>query len=278
MSEYTKEIGHTTIAGLDLSINGSGCVKYYLDGNGKIVHRDWLSFHGRQTASSPNDHFIRLKDTKTIKRDFANKFEQNIFTTSKIIQFCSDCDLVGIEEYAFGGGGLDFDIAEFIGTVKAQLYAMGTPFKIYNITKIKQIATGNGNAGKPDMDKAFQRETQDDEYATFKDLWEHLEPGKHPHEDLVDAYWILQMATLDIGYIKGIFDEEDFRNISEKTWEVFFKDVRVKKKGKPAYFNPSVAKQGINLQQRLYKMKAHELKSKGATIKGYEGINTGYER
>lgn len=96
-----------------------------------------------------------------------------------------------IEDYAFAGSGVNFQIGELTGHLKNRLWNYDIPFKPVNIVRVKKFATGNGNAKKPELEQAFIKDTGWNLQKLFG--VEHLK-NKSPVTDLIDAYWLCKIA------------------------------------------------------------------------------------
>ena len=199
------------IAGLDLSINGSGCVRLELDKNLDIINKEYLSFTQ-----------VKKNSTKEIlyfsKKQFKNNFEQNAWTVANIFKICEGCEYVAIEDYAFGAKGMVFHIGEFIGEIKRFMYwgwdknNQGTNLRLYDPCSIKMWATDRGNATKEDMVDAYDKIHKDPFKLTFLNRF-----GSHK-EDIVDAYFIATLLVTELKLRKGLTQLKD---LTEKQIQIF---------------------------------------------------------
>jgi len=198
------------IIGLDLSINGSGCVMNQLDSKLDIIETNYLSF--TPVKKNATDKIIHYN-----KKQFKNYFDQNRFMEEKILEFCEGSDYVAIEDYAFGAKGKVFHMAEFTGAIKSALYFgfgnsdMGIPMRLYDICSIKMFACNNGLAKKPDMVDAYEREGDP------MDL-NFLPKYKSPKEDIVDAYWLTKLLQMELKLRRGLIRLQD---LTEKQIQIF---------------------------------------------------------
>lgn len=194
------------ITGLDLSINGSGCIKFNLDNNLDIVDCDYLAF--TQIKKFSCDKIFYFK-----KKDYRNKFDQNIDFCNRIMNFCKDSDYCAVEGYAYSSSaGLVFDIAEFSGKIKHSLYESGKNLRIYDISSIKMFGTDRGNSQKQDMVDNFLK-------LKFKEFdWSFLNKYDSPHTDLVDAFWIAKLLQLELKLRKGLVS---LKSLTEKQIQIF---------------------------------------------------------
>lgn len=97
-------------------------------------------------------------------------------------------DIVAIEDYAYAAGQGAHQMGEVGGLLRITLWDLMIPFKCYSPGTIKKLATGKGNAKKPDMVKAS------------KGQFKQWSPGKgtsESEEDLVDAYFAAKLGHQD---------------------------------------------------------------------------------
>jgi hypothetical protein len=96
---------------------------------------------------------------------------------------------IAIEDYALGGKGRVFEIAENTGCLKQLLRAAEYNFELIPPTVVKKFATKKGNSDKDKMYAAWLDETK-------FDIWKEMTPGRgkisSPVTDIVDAYFILK--------------------------------------------------------------------------------------
>ena len=96
-----------------------------------------------------------------------------------------------LEDYALGGKGRVFEIAENTGCLKQILRAAEYQFDLIPPTVVKKFATGKGNSKKEQMYDAWMKETK-------FDIWKIMTPGRgkvsSPVTDIVDAYYLLKIA------------------------------------------------------------------------------------
>jgi hypothetical protein len=199
------------ILGLDLSINGSGCVKFELDDKLNVIGKSYLSFTQ-----------VKKHETKEIlhfsKKNFPNNFEQNAWTITNILAFCEGCEYVAVEDYAFGAKGMVFHIGEFVGEVKKFLYwgwnknNRGMNLRLYDPCSIKMWATDRGNATKEDMVDSYDKVHKDPLKLSF------LNRFGSPKEDIVDAYFIATLLQTELKLRLGLIQLKD---LTEKQIQIF---------------------------------------------------------
>lgn len=199
------------IVGLDLSINGSGCVKFDLDKNLDIADLEYLSFT-----------HVKKNSTKDIlyynKKQFKNYFDQNQWMEKHILDFCEGVQYVAVEDYAYGAKGQVFHIGEFIGLIKHALYFgfgnidLGVNLRLYDPCSIKMFACDNGTAKKEDMIDAHDKKQGNPLRLQF------LPRFGSPKEDIVDAYFIARLLQTELKLRKGLIQLKD---LTEKQIQIF---------------------------------------------------------
>lgn len=194
------------LCGLDLSINGSGCIKFILNNDLEIIEKDYLAFTQIKKFSCNKIFYFK-------KKDYRNQFDQNIDFGNKIINFCKDSDYCACEGYAYGSSaGLVFNIAEFTGRIKHLIYESGKKLRIYDICSIKMFGADKGNAQKQDMVDSFLK-LKSKEFD-----WSFLNKYDSPHTDLVDAFWIAKLLQTELKLRKGLIQLKD---LTEKQIQIF---------------------------------------------------------
>lgn len=193
------------IVGLDLSLNGSGCVKMELDDELNIINRDYLGFTQVKKNSSKNVLFYS-------KKDFRNYFEQNEWMKNNILYFCKDAEYCAVEDYAFSALGRITFLAEFEGLVKYSLYMNDKKLRLYDIASIKMFACNNGTATKEDMIDKY--------YSEHSDILKlnYLPKYKSPKEDICDAFWICNLLLMELKLRKGLIS---LKSLTEKQIQIF---------------------------------------------------------
>ncbi len=95
-----------------------------------------------------------------------------------------------IEDYAFGGKGKVFNLAENTGLLKHKLWKNNQNFTLRAPSAIKKFSTGKGNANKDLMYYSFFEETSVD---LFKKLSYTKEKVGGPISDIVDSYFMCKL-------------------------------------------------------------------------------------
>jgi len=165
------------IIGIDASINGSGIVKFEVDNDGEIISRDYFSFTSVLKREAEKVKFWHPK------KSFSSEYEKFRWMHSHILDFIPKGSIVGIEDYALGGKGKVFNIAEFTGILKHKLiYEHDCKLKPFPPSSIKHYFSGNGSADKVIMTDEYLKD--DILNIGFMDKY------RSPQNDLVDAYAI----------------------------------------------------------------------------------------
>jgi hypothetical protein len=197
------------IAGLDISMNGTGAVRAELDDETyDITNIKYLGFSDKKKTVEIDNNIKLLRNC-----DFPSYIHKFYKARDIIRDFLFDrrqsgdyvCPVYcGIEDYAFAATANAYHIGEFTMLIKQMLFDHGCKVRPYDITLIKIYATDNGNALKPHMIDAFNKH----EGIKF-DLNEKLERDKSPTTDMVDAFWILKLLQTEIKLRKGIILMKD---------------------------------------------------------------------
>ncbi len=183
------------ICGIDPSIKSSGQVVMTLD-DATLDVKD-IQFYGYTTTKmyaidEGNVHIAYLGNYDSYSsRCIPDRQEQ---TYGIIGSHLDGVSFVGMEDYATSKtkkeSGSILQIAEFCGGIRYMLYTMGLGIINFGIMQIKRFATGNGNAGKPDMCISFANEYPDLYPA---EVFAKLKQYESPHNDLCDAFWMCEI-------------------------------------------------------------------------------------
>lgn len=201
------------IAGLDLSLNSSGLVKYELKDDMSVSVVDTMGFTTVKKNSFDGVHHYRPKD-------FDNSFDKTEWMFERMDKFLEDVEYVAIEDYAFGAVGKVFHIAEFIGYIKIRLYQQGKKIRLYDPNTIKMFATTKGVADKITMSDFF------DAYKVSHKPDMKCMPlvnkgsGVSPTSDIIDAFFICELLYKELQLRKAVID---LKNEPEHVIRVFNK-------------------------------------------------------
>lgn len=190
------------ITGLDLSITHSGAVSIEVDEAFNLVNTDWLTFTTVKKLSSERCIYYNSKDYS-----YSERYAKYAFMHSHLINFCKRSDAIAIEDYSFNSSnGRVFDLAEFEGWLRQELWKSGTPIYLYSPMTIKKIFTGHGDSDKISMWEAFN------ELEGVKpDLFElpEVNDGKRgtpSTSDVIDAFAVAYTLKTEL-YLRSISDE-----------------------------------------------------------------------
>ena len=183
------------ICGIDPSIKSSGQVVMTLDDDTLDIQD--IQFYGYTTTkmyaiSEGNVNIVYLGSYDDYRaRCMPDRQEQ---TYGIIASHLEGVSFVGMEDYATSktkkDSGSILQIAEFCGGIRYMLYTRGMGIINFGIGQIKRFATGNGDAGKPDMCIAFANEYPD-WYPS--EIFAKLHQYESPHNDLCDAFWMCEI-------------------------------------------------------------------------------------
>jgi len=207
------------IVGLDLSINGSGCVMNQLDSNLDIIETNYMSFTQVKKNETDKIHYFK-------KKQFKNSFEQTAWMLTKFFDFFDGCEYASVEDYAYGAKGRVFSIGEFVGEVKRFIYwgwddnNQGMKLRLVDPCSIKMWATGRGNATKEDMVDVYDKVRKDPLKLDF------LPRFKSPKDDIVDAFFIAELLQMELKLRRGLIQLKD---LTEKQIQIFNRTTKSQK-------------------------------------------------
>jgi Holliday junction resolvasome RuvABC endonuclease subunit len=135
--------------GIDPSINGTGVV--ILDKELNIVESLHYKFNNKKNLYVINSK----KELKLINNDKDLKGETIGREIAKLVKKYDP--IINIEGYAYNGGGLVFQIAEFVGAIKTHIKLLKKKVETIGITNLKKRVTGNGNATKLHIKIALEK-------------------------------------------------------------------------------------------------------------------------
>lgn len=177
------------IAGIDISINGTGC----------SFEDESFHFHTglKKLPKKIDSIYISGYTVKEFNKDGnAERYFQN---AQNILSICLDkkVHLVGIENYAYGYGGQNpgrvFDIAEFTGMIKCLLIQNNIQIKTFTPSEIKKFATKKGNASKVLMCEQYFNDNKNSPLIDFINEFK-LNKYESPINDLVDSWYIMNLT------------------------------------------------------------------------------------
>lgn len=139
--------------GLDVSINGTGLV--ILDSELKIIYYAHYKY-----KQSSNTYIIETSEgVESIPVKNNNKFLKASTVRDHVrLAIEKYTPKVGIENYAYNGNGLVFQIAEFTGVLKTLVYETVGKLNLFDIKTLKKKITGLGSANKLQVMMGLDRE------------------------------------------------------------------------------------------------------------------------
>ena len=189
------------ISAIDPSINSSGVVSFDLDSELNITSRSYLGFSDKKKFQFK--HIIPFT-----KKQFRNEFDQNNWMYGQILNFVIGSEIIIFEGYSYSSVGKTFQIAEFCGGIKLKCYDIGIKIRIMDPLSVKLFSTGKGNSDKVEMCQAYSKLS----FSEKLDLDESFFTQKgSPAEDIVDAFWMLQMLLTELKLRKGLILMKDLQ-------------------------------------------------------------------
>ena len=134
-----------------------------------------------------------------------------------MMKWVEGCDYAFIEDYAINANGRVFNLAEFEGFFKQQMYRDGITLRFYSPTTNKKFFAGYGGADKISMYQAFNK-------------WQGLKPdisklpvvnkgdGVCPTSDIIDAFALCEFGRQELRLRRGI---DVAANLPQHVQEVF---------------------------------------------------------
>lgn len=199
------------IAGLDISTSSSGLTKFTLDDNFKVIESTYNGFTSVKKNQTNLIHFYH-------KDRFKSTLEKMSWMIPIIVDFVSDCDFIAFEGYSMASKGRVFDIAEFTGSIKRDLYELYKNIRIYEPTTVKKFFSGHGHADKISMYDSFIASKIPYKYS-IKDLpVVNKKDGTSPTSDLIDSFAVCELLYQELLLKNHIKSLKDF---DKKTIEIF---------------------------------------------------------
>ena len=198
------------IAGLDLSIAGSGIVVEELDDQFNIINVEYHAFTTKKKVPWTNVLCCR-------KDDFNNQYARYKFITDNIIDWCKDCEYIAVEDIATHGSGMIVDLSEFEGHVKMKLYDNGKKIRLYSPTTNKKFFSGRGSADKIGMREAF--EAWPEKKVNIDDLpFVDKGTGIGPTSDIIDATALCEFLRFELKLKNGKMKLEDLTKAQQEVF------------------------------------------------------------
>lgn len=143
------------------------------------------------------------KTAKTIRADSAIGAERLISIARQVVDSIVEAKatIAVFEDYGFGGGFFNVEVAELVGMIKWRLYEFRLPIEVCFLAPntVKKVITGSGRATKAQVKKAIST----------------LLETKVSHE--ADA---VALTVVFERYLRGELDVETIRKIKARTYHV----------------------------------------------------------
>lgn len=199
------------IAGLDLSVTSSGVVIEEVDDKFDIVGIERHGFTTVQKNAILNGIEYYSYD------DYRNTYQRYAHLQTKILEWCKDCEYISVEAYAIskGQGGRVFDLAEYEGYIKQELFRQGKKLRFYPPNQNKKLFSEYGNADKIRMKNALVEKNEKKSYGNILLNISDLPPvldgkkGKAPTSDIIDAFSLAESLRLELKLKFGIEKIDD---------------------------------------------------------------------
>lgn len=198
------------IAGCDLSYTSPGIVVEELDENFNVVSCEGYGFSIPKYAGG---NIVEYRGKKDFPDDYA-RFE---FLQKQILDWVKDCDYIFVEDYAINACGLVFDLAEFEGYIKQELYHQGKTLRFYSPTTNKKFYAAYGGADKISMYQtflAFNGKKPDISKLPIVNKGD----GVKPTSDIIDAHALCEMGRQELRLRRKI---DNLENLPAHVQEVF---------------------------------------------------------
>ena len=138
--------------GIDHSLNGTGIAAINSKGEQRLLH-GWTTVRSKQKEFPESLSYFKIKEPQSHAHRIHRLISIYKWVRLIINRFTDDYDVfVAIEGYALSAkGGRVSDQHEGMGLIKAWLWRMNIPFRIYTPTTVKSAWTGKGSADKSAM-------------------------------------------------------------------------------------------------------------------------------
>lgn len=201
------------IAGLDLSISSSGVVVMEIDDDYNVINIERHGFVStqKQLMKSPDMIYYNTKD-------FFSSYQRYQFCCDHIVEWCKDCDYVAVEDYAYDAKGFVFDLAEFEGNIKINLWKIGKTLRFYSPGTHKKFFTGHGDCHKLLPYETYLKYTG--VKFDISDLPTVVDDkkGSAPTSDILDAYAICELLRYELALKNG---KKALSELTKKQADVF---------------------------------------------------------
>ena len=182
-----------TLLGVDPSINGSGFCLMTINDDYTINHVKLFGFTGTKKWIYKSAD-LEINPLPDGYENYPYHYRAQLIYDA-VKNSLGIIDYIAIEDYAMGGSGRVFNIAEFTGSLKDIFYRQRIPMKTLPPTSVKSFATSNGGADKILMGMHFKASP------IAKKVDQHLfelPEYSSPQADIVDAVAIVEMIRCEL--------------------------------------------------------------------------------
>ena len=188
------------IAGLDLSYTSPAVVIEELDDDLNVIS---CTGYGFAIPKWVQPNIVEYRGPK----DFADDYERYKFLQDNILKWCEGCEYAFVEDYALQANGRVFNLAEFEGYIKQELYRRGTTLRFYVPSTNKKFYAGHGDADKISMYQAWQRWQGKKPYLDDLPVVDKGD-GVKPTSDIIDAHALCEFGRQELRLRRGLDDPE----------------------------------------------------------------------
>ena len=198
------------IAGLDLSYSSPAVVIEELDDNLNVIS---CTGYGFAIPKWVQPNIIEYRGPK----DYPDEYSRFKFLQDHILDWCKDCEYAFVEDYALQANGRVFDLAEFEGYIKQELYRRGVTLRFYVPSTNKKFYTGYGSADKISMYQAWQKWQGPKPYLDDLPIVDKGD-GVKPVSDIVDAHALCEFGRQELRLRRGL---DGYDTLPQHIREVF---------------------------------------------------------
>ncbi len=177
------------LLGVDNSITSPGLVILNTDDDYNVVSKYFITLSDVKKYEMKDEFGEIIHYKKADFDDQYNKIVELHHIIEKRLGDLSSFDYVAFEDYAFGGMGQTFSIAESTSLLKYKFYNAGVPIRLYSVPSIKLYASGKGNADKIKMEDMYEAHSGKINLNFLPACFEK----KSPKDNIIDAFFIANM-------------------------------------------------------------------------------------
>lgn len=201
--------------GIDQSMNSSGKVVMTLDdATMDILDVQFYGYH-KTKKRCINTESVHVKcmgnnwGTRSV-------VERRMIAVDYLMEGVDDVQYMAVEDYAYHklkrkecDTNSILQLAELCGTLKTEAYRRGIGVISYPIMQNKQFATGNGNAGKPEMCCALKQIYPEWFPPEFEGNFDS------PVNDMADGFWLCEVLRNHIMYDRNLPLDDSIKALLE---------------------------------------------------------------